>query len=224
MKKATIFFLSLFFTTVIVAQQPFPFWNDIRKFKTQDSTAFPKEKQILFIGSSSFTNWQDVNDYFPGYKILNRAFGGSTLVDLIRYRYEVIFPYNPRQIVMYCGENDFAASDTVTVDMVVARFKTLYTMIRQKYPAVPFAYVSMKPSPSRKHLMPKYTEANRQIKAFLQTQKQSKFIDTYSLMLKNGALIADIFIEDRLHMNRKGYEIWQKAMKPYLLKSANTQK
>ena len=28
----------------------------------------------------------------------------------------------------------------------------------------------------------------------------------------------DIFIEDDLHMNAKGYAIWQKAIEPYLLK------
>ncbi|MCH5599653.1 SGNH/GDSL hydrolase family protein [Niabella ginsengisoli] len=75
-----------------------------------------------------------MNEYFPGYKILNRGFGGSSLPDLIRYRYDVIYPYAPRQIVMYCGENDFASSDAPSVETVMARFKTLYKYIRDKYP------------------------------------------------------------------------------------------
>ena len=28
----------------------------------------------------------------------------------------------------------------------------------------------------------------------------------------------DIFLNDRLHMNAKGYAIWQKIIEPYLIK------
>ena len=109
-----------------------PFWADIQNFKKQDSVSFPSKNAILFIGSSSFTKWKDVQDYFPGYTIINRGFGGSTLLDQIRYANDIIFPYEPKQIVIYCGENDLASSDTVTAEMVVDRFKELYKMIRNK--------------------------------------------------------------------------------------------
>ena len=109
-----------------------PFWKDIQNFKKQDSIHFPPKNAILFIGSSSFTKWTDVQDYFPGYTIINRGFGGSTLLDQIRYANDIIFPYEPKQIVIYCGENDLASSDTVTAEMVVDRFKQLYKMIRKK--------------------------------------------------------------------------------------------
>jgi hypothetical protein len=81
--------LFLFFVIVINAQskEPFPFWNEVQKFKTADSVSFPASNQILLIGSSSFTLWKDVQTYFPDRKILNRAFGGSTIADVIRYRY-----------------------------------------------------------------------------------------------------------------------------------------
>ncbi|HEV8273318.1 MAG TPA: G-D-S-L family lipolytic protein, partial [Chitinophagaceae bacterium] len=86
-----------------VADQPF--WNDIQNFKKQDSVSFPPKNAILLIGSSSFTKWTDVQDYFPGYTIINRGFGGSTLLDQIRYVNDIVFPYDPKQIVIYCGEN-----------------------------------------------------------------------------------------------------------------------
>lgn len=221
MKKKVITLLSacLLFVLSATAQQSYPFWNDIQKFKTQDSTAFPAPGQILFIGSSSFTMWHDVSDYFPGYNILNRAFGGSQLTDLIRYRYEVIYPYQPKQIIMYCGENDIASSDTVTAEVATERFKTLFSLIRAKYPAVPFAYVSMKPSPSRTRLLDKYKAANAMIAAFLKQHKNTSFIDVYSKMLtKDGNPMPDIFLKDNLHMNPKGYKIWQGILKPYLKK------
>src|ERR1700749_4605998 len=41
------------------------FWDDIQSFKRQDSSHFPGTNKILFVGSSSFTKWTDVQDYFP---------------------------------------------------------------------------------------------------------------------------------------------------------------
>ncbi|RXK62258.1 G-D-S-L family lipolytic protein [Lacibacter luteus] len=221
MKKGLVSMLLLFVLLVTNAQnkEPFPFWNEVQKFKAADSAAFPASNQILLIGSSSFTLWKDVQDYFPDRKILNRAFGGSTLADVIRYRYDVVFPYQPKQIVIYCGENDFASSDTVTVELVVQRFTTLFNFIRAKYKTVPVAYVSMKPSPSRLHLLEKYKEGNKRIQAFLSTKPNTKFVDVYSAMLTaSGEPMPDIFKEDSLHMNAKGYAIWKTKLEKVLLK------
>jgi len=196
-----------------------PFYKEIRAFRQADSASFPASRQILFIGSSSFTKWKDVATYFPGYRILNRGFGGSTLQDLIRYRYEVIYPYNPSQIVIYCGENDFAASDTVTVSEVVNRFKRLFELIRARYPKVPVAYVSMKPSPARRKLLPKYVEANQLIKKYLAGQPSTQFVDVFQPMMNaKGQPDGSLFGSDSLHMNAAGYALWQKALKPVLKK------
>ena len=201
------------------APPPPPFWNDIQNFKKQDSALFPPKNAILFIGSSSFTNWKDVQDYFPGYPIINRGFGGSTLLDQIRYEKDIIFPYQPKQIIIYCGENDLASSDTVTSAMVFDRFKELFQMIRGKFTELPIAYVSMKPSPSRRHLFPKMREGNQLIKDFLTSQKNGVFIDVHQPMLnESGQPVPEIFLDDSLHMNAKGYAIWKKAIEPYLIK------
>jgi len=196
-----------------------PFWEDIQSFKKQDSIIAPAKKQILFVGSSSFTKWTDVQNYFPGYKIINRGFGGSSLPDVIRYADEIIIPYRPKQILIYCGENDLAASDTITAQIVFNRFKKLFVLIRKTLPRVPIVFVSLKPSPSRAHLMPKMTAANTMIKNYLSKNKSTGFVDVYHKMLKpNGKPLDNIFLEDKLHMNAEGYKIWLKAIKPYLKK------
>ena len=219
MRLRLILLLLVFSLGVSAQESKPPFWNDIQDFKRQDSISFPGTGKILFVGSSSFTKWKDVQDYFPGYPIVNRGFGGSSLPDVIRYREDVIFKYKPKQIVIYCGENDLAASDTVSAATVVKRFKELFGLIRGRFKNVPVAFVSLKPSPSRQHLMPKMLVANLTIKNYLRKRKKTAFIDVYYKMLKpDGKPIDDIFIEDKLHMNAKGYAIWQKIIKPYLLK------
>ncbi len=222
MKRFIYYFLAcLVFITEGVgtyAQQP-PFYSEIQDFKKQDSASFPAKQSILFVGSSSFRKWTDVQDYFPGYPILNRGFGGSSFPDLIRYADDIIFPYQPKQIVIYCGDNDLAASDTVTAEIVVDRFKTLFGMIRKHLGNVPVLYVAIKPSPSRSRLMPKMLEANVRIKQFLSKQKKAAFADVYHKMLNaDGTPIKDLFVEDNLHMNKSGYAIWKEVITPLLIK------
>ena len=195
-----------------------PYWEDIRDFKKQDSLSFPPDNAILFIGSSSFTLWTDVQDYFPGYTIINRGFGGSTLALQIYYAQDIIFPYKPKQIVIYCGENDLAF-EGVSAAEVFERFKKLFQIIRGKFTDIPVAYISMKPSPSRRHLIPMMREGNKLIKDFLSNQENTVFIEVHKLMLDaSGEPISEIFLDDSLHMNAKGYAIWQKEIKPRLLK------
>lgn len=194
-----------------------PFWSDIQNFKKQDAIKPPPQNAVLFVGSSSFTKWTDVQTYFPTHTIINRGFGGSSLPDVIRYANDVIYPYHPKQVVIYCGENDFAGDDTVTAPTVVNRVTQLFGMIRAKLPEANIAFISIKPSPSRKKYWPKMIEANAAIKQFIAKQKNATFIDVFPLMLVNSnQAIPEIFGSDSLHMNAKGYAIWQKVIEPVL--------
>ena len=213
------FLLFVSASQVKAQQEPYPFWNDIQAFKQKDSTNFPPQNEILFVGSSSFTKWTDVQDYFPSYPIINRGFGGSSLPDVIRYANDIIYPYKPKQIVIYCGENDLASSDSVTAQTVFDRFEILYSMIRGKFKNIPLVYISLKPSPSRQKLMPKMVAVNNAIQSFLKKKKNTVFVDVYHKMLKaDGTPLDDIFLDDKLHMNSKGYAIWQKEIAPFLIK------
>ncbi len=179
----------------------------------------PAPHSILFVGSSSFTKWTDVQDYFPGYPILNRGFGGSSLPDVIRYADEIIIPYNPKQIIIYCGENDIAASDTASAKTVLQRFVQLFMLIRKKLPKVELDFISIKPSVSRWKFEPTFAEANKLIRQFISKQPNAAFINIHDAMLNaDGSVMTDIFIADNLHMNAKGYKIWQPIIEKQLIK------
>jgi lysophospholipase L1-like esterase len=208
----------LFFLGNILSANAQPFAAEIAAFKKQDSVSFPPKSAILFVGSSSFTKWKDVQNYFPNHVIINRGFGGSTIPDVIRYESDVIFPYQPKQIVMYCGENDVASSDTVTAALVLARFKKLFTDIRSQYPKVRIAFISLKPTPSRWKMRDRMIAVNQEVKKYLKKKKHTTFINVWDSMLNaSGNPMEDIFIEDKLHMNAKGYSIWQQLIEPHLV-------
>lgn len=203
--------------------QDLPYAKEIAEFKRQDAQRPPAKGQIVFIGSSSFTRWTDVGKAFPGRRILNRAFGGSTLLDVTARLDDVVFPYQPSQVVLYCGENDFAADEKLETSAVVGRFKTLFTKVRSKLPRVAFVYVSMKPSPSRWHLAPQFVAANSSIKTFLSRQSRCAYVDLWPVMLgADGMPKPEIFVDDRLHVNDKGYRLWIPLLDKVLLKPRAT--
>jgi len=201
--------------TTLCAQ---PFRQEILQFQKSDSIVMPPKGQILFAGSSSFTKWKDVAMYFPGYPIINRGFGGASLVDLIYYADEAIIQYQPSQVFIYCGENDMADVDTVSPATVLLRFKTLHTILLKKLPrTTKIIFVSLKPSIARWHLESKFIQANQLIEGYIATQKNIQYLDVHTAMLdENKEVLKDIFVADKLHMNPKGYLIWQKQFAPFL--------
>lgn len=214
-----LFIVSFFEFNPAAAQQTKPpFWNEIQEFKKQDSISFPPEKSILFVGSSSFRMWNNLEQTYKDCNVINRGFGGSTLKDASFYADQIIFPYNPRQIVIYSGENDIASN--ISAQQTLKRFVTLFEAIRLKLPLVPVAFVSIKPSPSRLKFMPVMKESNLLIKTYLQKHKNTQFIDVFSPMLnEQGKPRPEIFLQDSLHMNARGYQIWEKAITPALIKN-----
>lgn len=205
--KSLFIFIFLLVASFQLSAQAFI--EEVSNFKVRDAIAFPKEKATLFVGSSSFRLWKDIETYFPDRDIINRGFGGSTLNDVISYKNEIIFPYNPSCIVIYCGENDIANDKNVDGKIVFERFKKLYSDIRSKFPEIPIFYISMKPSPSRWGLQEQYLEGNYLISKLLSENKNTYYIDVWSSMLKEDGMPNEkLFVEDMLHMNKAGYDIW----------------
>lgn len=223
MKKGIVIILSLLLSQVVsinsFAQTNLPFYKEIEAFKKQDQTNPPTKNSILFVGSSSFTMWKDVQNDFPAYQIINRGFGGSSLTDVIRYAPDIIYPYQPKQVVIYCGENDFVSSPDANADTVFKRFSKLFGMIRKEVPKAHIVFISIKPSPSRAKYMPEMVRANAMIQSFLKNNKKTGYVDVYNkMLLADGSPMPNIFLGDKLHMNRSGYEIWKEAIQPYLKK------
>jgi len=217
MKKTLTAFL-LLMSALFFSQEKKPmFWQDIHNFKKTDQETAPPKDAILLVGSSSFTKWTDVDRYFPGKTIINRGFGGSRLTDLNDYADDLLNPYQPKQIIVYCGENDFADNDKLKADVVVDRFKTFYKKIRSRFPKIEVDYISIKYSPSREKLWPQMKEANKKIAAFMKKEPNAEFIDITEVMQDaNGKVRNDLFVEDLLHMTPEGYQLWTSVMMPYM--------
>lgn len=175
----------------------------------------PPAEPVVFTGSSSIRMWTSLRPDFPQRNVINRGFGGSHLEDLVFFFPKIVVPYKPKKIVVYSGENDIEVGQDA--GNVLADFKALVELRDRHLPGVPLIYISMKPSVLRWAKWPEMKLGNEMIKAEASKHKRVTFVDISDAMLgPDGKPKPDIFLNDGLHMNAKGYAIWREILRPYL--------
>jgi hypothetical protein len=215
--KLSLLFIAFIFGTRVFAQTGFPFADEIRSFKRQDSISFPPKDGILFIGSSSIRLWGDLEQRFPGEPIIKRGVGGCELWQVVDYYTTyILFPYHPRKIFIYAGENDIAAGKSA--EFVFEEFEKLFAMIKTQLPDAGIYFLSIKMSPSRVKYFKGFAAANKLVQKFLAGKPNCKYIDVNSVILKTGTSMPDssLFRADYLHLNSRGYDRWQQVLQPYV--------
>lgn len=216
-KLMTFLLLGLLVQTTLQAQEQGPerWESTIQKFEKSDLENPVEPGRVLFVGSSSIAKWQDVGDYFPDQKVLNRGFGGSQFSDLIYYADRVIYPYKPSKIFIYEGDNDVGAGDKPKD--ILKEAKKLRKMIAKNLgKEVPVIFISPKPSVARWNLQEQYLETNALLKKFADKKAYTEYADVwYPALDENGMVFKHIFVQDNLHMNADGYKIWQQVLKDF---------
>ena len=196
-----------------------PFQAEIEAFEQQDRAAPPPPGAVLFLGSSTIRLWTKLEQDFPGIPVVNRGFGGSQIEDSLRYAPRLVLPLKPKTIVFYAGENDLAAGRTP--EQVVADFQRLAADVQTALPATRILFVSLKPSPCRAGLLDAMREVNARIRDWLQPDPRLEFVDVFTPMLDEaGAPRAELFADDRLHLNAAGYALWTRILRPRLAPAA----
>jgi lysophospholipase L1-like esterase len=195
-------------------------WNaDIQAFEVSDKANPPPANAVLFIGSSSIRFWKTLETDFPGYRVINRGFGGSDLDDSTAFADRIVAPYHPSALVIYAGDNDLQGGDSP--EQVRDDFAAFVKKVRQNQPDLPIAFIAIKPSVARVALLADILKADRLIRQWAMTQKNVAFLDVVPAMLDaQGQPKPDLFIEDGLHMNAKGYALWVAQVSPWLAEHA----
>ena len=159
--------------------------------------------------------WKDVQERFPDFNIINNGFGGSHFSDLLYYYSELVTKQTPEILFIYEGDNDVGSNKKISV--IYKDFKALSKKLQRDLPATKVVFISPKPSIARWHLTKQYNKINKKIKRKCNKIPGFEFADVWPAMLdENGEVLKDIFLEDGLHMNKKGYDLWEKVIGEYL--------
>lgn len=189
--------------------------KDMAAFAEADRVTPPPASPIVFTGSSSIRLWADLAKDFPHHRVLNRGFGGSQFSDIRTHFEELILQYHPRQVVIYSGGNDINAKKPV--EEVFADMKAIVDRIHRDLPQTRVVVVAVALNPRRWDQRENVIALNQKMAAYLSRDSRDTFADVVPAMLQaDGTPKPDIFVADRLHMNRKGYELWIPVIRPLL--------
>lgn len=206
MKKHLLLFLVLYGCLSLHAQDPHRFDEDIQKFA---SIQVPTNQDIaVFTGSSSIRFWKDLESDCSQFYTINTGFGGSEMSDLLYFIEETVLRFQPKTIFLYEGDNDIVAGKSPKE--IIATTKKVMDRIQEALPNATIYLISAKPSPSRWAFKKQYRKLNKKFKAYSNRHKMIYYIDVWNPMLDaQKRPKASIFVEDSLHINRKGYLIWK---------------
>lgn len=195
--------------------QEVPFQNEVKSLTERIDQGGWKPNSFLFTGSSTVRLWKNLQEEFPEIPIINTGFGGSKASDLLIHLDELVIRYSPEKVLIYEGDNDI--NDGKEVAQIMEDIDQLVTKIHQKLPETNIVLISAKPSPSRWQLKTSYTVLNDLMRQYATTHDQVNFMNIWNVMLdKTGRPISEIFTADSLHMNEKGYAIWNKSVIPFM--------
>jgi lysophospholipase L1-like esterase len=186
--------------------QKSPRWEkDILAFEAADRETPPPPNPVLFVGSSTFTRWTQLAADFPSLPVLNRAFGGSTMLELNSYMDRIVLPYHPSRIVVYEGSNDI--SDGQSPEAVVVAMKEFHQRVHRALPDTQIYFLSIIPAPSRVKAIAQVDRTNVLLQAYIAEHPELHYIDARNIWADDhGVPDMKWYVADRLHPNRAAYE------------------
>lgn len=196
------------------ALAPGGFWEkSFRAWSAQDRKSSAKGG-VLFVGSSSIRLWPLASS-FPSLPTVNRGLSGSHVDDVLHFADKLVFPYEPKVVVVYAGENDIGAGAAPT--RVFDEYRTFVKLVRARLPETRVVLLSIKPSVIHRPLWGEMREANRLIEEFAATDPMLRYVDVATSMLgPTGGPRRELFQEDGLHLNAAGYALWTKLVAPVI--------
>jgi lysophospholipase L1-like esterase len=186
---------------------------DVRALERDSAARVNGHRPPVFYGSSSIRLWDTLaDDLAPA--VLNLGFGGSTLEACDFYFSRLVPPVRPRSLLLYAGDNDLG--DGRTVEQTLASFISLADKVAASLPAIPFGFISVKPSPARYPIIDRTRSFNELVRREIESRPAGYYVDVFSPMLNAaGKPSPQYFLEDGLHLNREGYRLWGRLLQPH---------
>ncbi len=190
----------------------------------EKGSANAKNYEILFCGSSSMEYWTtSTEDMFPMLS-MNHGIGGTTSVqwrDILAER--LIYPYNPRAVVLYVGVNDIINGVDGVRQTGEATGNVVLQLLQKVHAQLPDAtvyYVLINSLPGYGKYQTEFDNCNKLVSDFAEANEWAHVIDAgKGLMKESGKPNVAYFRNDGLHMSTYGYVIWGQAVKDYIFET-----
>jgi len=203
-----------------------------RSIAAYEELPLPEPGGIVFYGSSGFTRWgSPISTYghrpleadIPG--CVNRGFGGATAEELLYYYDRMVRPLKPRALVVSIVHNDRGMG--YSPNEIVTNLAKLFEFARTDFPGIRLYACDCRPTlkfVTETHLryMPEF---NQLLKEYCDRHEDTTFIDHihHPIWFEKPEDVGDytkvrrdIFVEDEVHFNQLGYDLYTVFMKEKL--------
>ena len=176
-----------------------------------------KEGSIVFLGDSYFQNLE-IQEQLGNINILNRGIIGDDTKGIL-YRLNETIDNQPSKIFLMIGVNDLLHG--IKMNETVKNYHEIISLLKSKCPNSEIYVHTL--FPADRNLFIK----NQSVFSFIQPLNneirkmcsihQVDCIDLYEHFLdENGNINQKYYMEDKLHLNGKGYVFWIDQLIPYL--------
>jgi lysophospholipase L1-like esterase len=217
MKKSILLFLIIVVDFTAGFAQQHPFEGEVRSLSTRLDSMGWNPGTTVFTGSSTIKMWRSLSEISSGEAVLNTGFGGSKAADLERYLFPLVLRYDPKRVFIYEGDNDLWAD--VPAQEILNSLKQIVTRIHLVDPGTEIILIGAKPSPSRWEKKENYQTFNQLLKAYCDQEEQVTYLHTWNALTDSqGNPRPELYIQDQLHLNAKGYLVWNQLFAPFFTK------
>lgn len=185
--------------------------------------------KIMFYGDSGFTRWSEKWGHRPlaedirmkdgSLAAVNHGFGTSTVEEQLYFYHRAVYPWKPRALVLRSFGNDLGAGYS-PAEIVFLKAR-LCDYARHDFPGIRLyllgARLSLKNRDNsstrnfiqqHNELLEAYCEKHEDC-VYVQDSNISGLYDSPEHVGDPNHLREDIFVEDRVHFNQKGYDIYR---------------
>lgn len=180
-----------------------------RTEKEQAMEAGAGQDAVLFIGSSSIRRWETIETDMAPYRTIRRGYGGAKFTDMAVFVKRLVTPHQYRAIVMFVGNGVVGKDDDHTPDQIESLARYIVQTSHEHQPDAPFFLIEITPCEKRFDAWHKIRAVNARLRELALTTPNTYFIPTASHYLKvDGTPRAELFVDDKLHLNEAGYDLW----------------
>ena len=185
-----------------------------------------KTGKILFYGSSGFTRWKSdrwghrpLEEDIPG--AVNHGFGSSTAEELLYYYPRLIKPWQPRALVVSIVHNDRGWG--YNINEIMTNLAKLFEYARTDFPGIRIYACDTRPTlkfRTEAHVRFR-DEFHQALKEYCARHEDTTYVCHIEspLWFENPADVGDydkvredIFVDDAVHFNQKGYDLYKEFM------------
>ena len=194
------------------------FEKEIRKHEEDDQVSSYTKQAVLFTGSSYIRLWKSIKEDLAPTEIIHRGFGGSNISEMAYFVSRIVDPHPLKAVFMYSGSNDITVgTQDKTPQQILETFKYVVKKIKLKHPETPIYYLAISPNERRWAVWDDIKMANALLKSFCESTPNMHFVESESKLLgADGMYQKDLYVEDKLHFNQKGYKIWTEIVRKTL--------